>query len=273
MFSSKRIGRFLNHLIAHAPKWYLIVPLLATIGIFFFGVLVDGTRPSVPFEDTSEPFIRPYTVGIILLYGNTIGLVIVAVHLLSNYFKTQQRSIDTISLPVNQIEQFTSLFIALFVAIPVLGLASSVLSFGLFKLFGFFGVFPKWIWMEDKFVLSVLPYFVFALFFFPLSFLRPKQTWIWGIGIMLGIGIILGTVFESGPDFLSTERIDLSAYTDQLPKGDKVYGAHYIYNIYDYPINSFFHIPNGLGAIIFWLVAPIFLLISSAWIAFKNRQV
>lgn len=273
MLNPQRVLRFINHLLAHAPKWYLAVPFIATISVFCFGMLIDGADSSATYGDTTAPFFSPAIVGMILLYGNTIGLMIVAVHLVSNYFKTNLRTIDTLTFPVSTLERYIVLMLALFLAIPILGILSAWFSFAVLKLSSPFGYYPQWSWMGDKFGFSVLLYLVLAIPFFAVSCIRPKNTWLWGLGVAIFVGLVFATIINAKPDFINTHRIDISAFTDQFPNGQQLYGGQYIGDVYNYPVNPFFHFPNQLVWSISWIAIGILLLFSSAWFALKNRQI
>lgn len=272
MFNLKRFGAILAHIHAKSPIWYYLLPIMALL--LLFGVLMIDSNAIhfEPYRDTGKHFFTSYRLTPIMLFANSISLSIVSIHLVSSYFKNDKNKTDSLLIPASRLEKFLAFLLIVVVVIPMLGYLSSVVFFFLLKTTPLLSYFPKWGWMWDNFAFSLIIYMALAIPFLASSLLQSKNTILASAATIIAIYFIVFLFREL--DYFGLQNPYQFVISDiaELPTGDDLYGPVLpsgIIKSYT-PLSSAF---KGTTLISFHFISLLGLFISSAWFAFKNRQV
>lgn len=272
MFSFQRYKLLMAQIWERSPRWYLIVPSLAILAFFLIVYKIGGADNFMElYPETDRSFFRPSIMMNVFLCANTFSLCLLAAHLVGRHFKDNQQSVDSLTLPVSNNERFLGLATWVFLIIPLFGLLSTVVTFGLMKAVNMLGYFPRWSWMTSIFYVSILPYLVLAIPYFALGFIRPRYTLFWGLGIAGVITAFIGIVYSDTPPFLKSVQVSVSELTN-LPDPATTYGPNLkeAYATSFYPDFSF---ASSTFSLLLTGLIPAILFFVSAWVALKNRQV
>lgn len=271
MFSTQRFTQLLRLTWAQTPRWLLLLPPLAIIGVLIFGIVVDGNDMMPRYGNTDQAFITPNIMLAVMIYGNTIALITIAATLISRHFKNAQSKTDTLSLPVSRMERFSVLAFCCYLLIPLFGLISSIVTFSVIKTVQLLGYYPDFAWMGKGFLFALIPYYLLISPFFALAILRPRQTIMWGLGISAIIGVVVGFILNNSPDFLKDFQYEVAGLTG-IPDPKDLYGPS-LENTQTLGINPLYGILSSPATYSIYGLVMFVLLLASAWIAFKNHQV
>lgn len=256
-----------------SPRWYLFLPAVTFLGISTFGILVDGSDGFPRFQDTDEVFLSPGILFMLFTYASTISLTIIGVHLVSRHFKNDQFKTDSLTLPVSNKQLFIMLLLSCFICLPLFGIISNMLIFGIVKSIGLHGYYPRWVWMWSLFGIAVLPYMLIIIPFIAFALIQSKQTIIRGLGLFAAGAIVIATIANWDPDFMNSIYLEAENLGQLAKFSDDVYGPTLgmdgTVGISPFFVTFF----RGWSTSIFFLLVTAGLLLASGWFALKNREV
>ncbi|PHI20924.1 hypothetical protein CEQ90_06040 [Lewinellaceae bacterium SD302] len=256
-----------------SPRWYFFLPAVTFLGINTFGILVDGSDGFPRFQDTDEVFLSPSILLMLFTYASTISLTIIGVHLVSRHFRNDQLKTDSLTLPVSNKQLYVMLLLSCFIFLPFFGIISNTLIFGIVKLIGLYGLYPRWAWMWPIFSIAVLPYMMIMIPFIAFALIQSKQTILWGLGVFAAGAIIIATIANWNPDFMNSVNLEAENIGQLAKLSDDVYGPT-LGTDSSVGISPFFAtFSNGWSTSIFFLLVTTGLLLASGWFALKNREV
>lgn len=270
MFSSSRFISLLRHHLAQAPRWYFFAVPLAIVLVILFGVWIEEGAPAVG----KDRFWTPYVIQMILLYANSVALLLIATHFLGSQLKDERAATNTYTLPVSNGERYLGELFVILVVIPALGLLSSLVTVAILKIIGFLGNYPPWGWLDGSFATSLVIYGLYILPWFALSKLLPKRLALWGIALAT-LMVFLTYYGVDGTNSFQSVGINV-ADLDELPAGNDLYGPRL--DVYDFEGGREWFV-NPLAL---WIEQPTFyfpfflvlalLLFACAWRGLQYRQ-
>lgn len=261
----KRFSQLLRWSWAHSPRWYLFAHLAACVvfALFYMIGLVG--------MDKERLFIREESLLALLTLIHLFSLGIVACHFLARHFSDQRSATDYYSLPVSYTERAAVLLFVLWVALPLYGLLSSVLIFGVASVFSSIFVLPPLAIALKSMLASLLVYGLVSIPLLSWTLLRPKQSFWSALGIAAAIASIFGLTQAAGLIRSENLRYVLPENSMKQQAVADVYGPS-IQQMSSWDLEPMMHWQqHPLPIIIGILLVVLFL--ASAVLALKNRQV